>query len=200
MNKSTLLLETKIKAFCDSLLVMNNEVQDLDKFYFSSGASTLVSALSENGTPATVSTALTKSEVVGGITLTEALIAFFNDSAVSTSDYISLANNLIHGNDPAVSVVSADVEQVGIRLKALGENCVELNKQSIDIIKLYNQSELSAVIGSLSASSIIFGCSTSQAKMLAGIVLVQEFQDMMGNASVSTGDYLSTVSAWAQDI
>ncbi len=198
MNTISQTLETKLTTFATSLYALNNEAKDLDLYYFASGASTAVSALATNGTAATVSTALTKVEVVNGITLAEALVSFFGNSAVSTASYIDHAYNLINGNNPAGAVVTADVEQVGVRLVALANDCVELRKQTVDILKIYNSSELSAILGSMSAHTVVYGCSTTQSKLLAGVVLITQFQNMMMNASVTTGDYFSTVVKWAQ--
>ena len=196
MNNSLQVLEDQVKSVAESLAFISIESSFLYKYYFDSGASTLISALATDGTAATVASKLTKIEVINGITMIGELIDFFGNAAVTTSDYQSSADNLINGSNPASSALSNDVENIGTRLMVLGNNLQSTRALAKSANTLYNSSELSAVIGSLSSSLVLYGCSTTQSKMISGIVLLQQFIKFLNNEAVSTGDYQSTVSKW----
>lgn len=196
MNNATSNLETSIIEISQSLAFISSECADIGKYYFDSGASTLISALAENDTPATVSSALTKGEFVAGITLIQQLANFFGNSAVTQADYQSSSDNLMNGSNPANTALSQDVENIGNRLKVIGVNLRTIRNQAAAAVKLYSSCELSGIIGSLSSSLVLYGCSTTQAKMLSGIVLCQQVIKLMNNEVVTTGDYQSTVSNW----
>lgn len=196
MNQATLNLETSITGIAQALAFISSEASTLNKYYFDSGASTLVNALATADTPATLASALTKGEVTNGITMIQELVDFFGNASVATGDYQSTADNLINGSNPIGAALSQDVENIGNRLKVIGTNLRSIRNDCEATVKLYNSSELSAVIGSLSSSLIIYGCSTSQSKMISGIVLCQQVVKFLNNEAVTTGDYQSTVSNW----
>lgn len=196
MNDTSQKLETAILAVATSLKSIRNESSDVYKVYFATGADALVSALAANGTAATVTTKLTKSEIINGITFIGELNDFFDNAAVAQGDYLQSLENLINGSDQAGAALSNDVEAIGTRLKELAEDCVEVFKQAKDILKAYSASELSAVVSAISTTTVVFGCSTTKAKLSSGITLVEQFKKMINNEAVTTGDYSSTVSSW----
>ena len=195
MNTVTSTLETNLVALANSLYLMSAEVTDIYQYYFGTSASTLVDALATGATAATSSGngGLTKDQFEGGITLCESLIDFFGNSAVSTAAYIQHADKLINGSANATPL-SNDVEVIGARLRDLGENVIQLKKDTANIEKTYNSSGLSAIIGSIGTSVVIYGSSLTQAKFVSGIVLVQQYKKLLNNEAVTTGDYLSTVT------
>lgn len=200
MNNISQQIEGQLVEFAKGLLELQEEATDLTKYYFSSGASNLVNALVEDTTPATQSSGLSKGRLIGGITLCEALKAFFGNQAVVTADRLDSAQKLIGGSFVASAPLSADVEAVGSRLKALGGKVVGLNKLSAEILKSYSVGQLSGVLGALSAGTVLLGCSTTKEKFLAGVVLVQQFDAALNNSAVVQGDYLTTVVNWAKGI
>src|SRR4051812_39814021 len=135
MNNVTETLESSIISFANSLYAMNSEVKDLYSYYWGTSVNTLIAALASGTTPATtqVSGALSKTDFMDGITLVTALKDLFNNSAVSTSAYLTNAMILINGNYPAVSAVSQDIENMGLRLKTLGANIIALYKSGHNI-------------------------------------------------------------------
>lgn len=196
MNTVTQQIEDQLVSLMTSFYSMNREVIDLEHYYFNSNASTLVNALASGTTPATTSAsgAFSKDEFISGITLLQELSDFFNNQAVSTSLYISTCDNLRNASHPAGSPLSNDVENIGSRIKTLVLNLIELSKTAPNIEKIYNASGVSAVIGSISASTVVFGCGLTQAKLISGIVFIQQFQKFLNNEAVTQGDYLSTIT------
>ena len=195
MNTITSQIEQQLITQCTTMLAMNQEVIDLSQYYFASPASGLINALPTADSPATTQNngALSQSNFQGGITLVQALLAFFGNSSVSTSNYKTYANALINGSFPIVTPLSADVENIGGRLRTLGANFIQLGKDSANTIYAYNNSSLSSVIGSIPSSTVVFGCNTVQSKFVSGIVLLEQFQNFMTGSAVTTGNYISTI-------
>jgi len=196
MNSVTQTLESNIISLCGNFALMINEVNDLNDYYFNSTASSLINSVSGNTTAVTVSSSLEKQEFVNGMTLVQNLVDFFGNAAVTTSNYLSTCDNLINGSVTASSVLSQDVENIGSRLKTLGQNLIVYWKTATNINKLYNSSGLSGFLSSLSDYIVVYGCSTTQNRFLSGVVLVEQFLNLMNNSAVTTDDYYSTVSQW----
>ena len=196
MNNITQTIEGQIINFMNSLYSMNNEVNDLVHYYFNTTATTLVSGLATNTTPATVATAIDKAQFINGITICQQLQNFFGNVAVAQTDYETYANGLINGSTPANTPLSNDVENIGIRLKALAQNVIQLKKDATNTVKAYNSSYLSAIIGGIPASNVVYGCNTPQAKFVSGVVLLMQYENFVTNQSVVPGDYLSTIVNW----
>lgn len=199
MNNTTQALETALKSFCASLDSLDREVADIFKLYFATGSNSLVDSAS-GGDAVTVSTALTKIELVNGINLVSQLQNFFGNVAVAQGDYLATCQNLLHGGSARESALSADVEIIGTRLRTMAMNCVELFKQGKFMLALYNTAGLSSVLGQIAAGNVVFGCSTTQGKFISGIVLVQQFAGLLDGQVVSQGDYRSSVTKWIQEL
>lgn len=193
-NTVTANIESSLYAVAVQLQGIKNEAADITKAYFSTGASTLVGALASDTTAATVASKLTKGEFINGIVMSQQLENFFGNSAVSQSDYMSSAQNLVNGSDAAGSALSQDVESIGSRLASLSGTLIEVKKKCQDIIDSYNGSELSAAAGAMSASAVVFGSSMTKQRLGDGINLCQEFNDLMGNAAVAQGDWKAIVA------
>jgi hypothetical protein len=198
MNNVTSYLEDSIENVASQLLEINDTVSDIYKVYFSTSASTLVGALASDSTPATVSSKLTKGKFINGITMCENIINFINNQAVATSDYLATSENLINGSDQASQSLSQDVESIGTRLQNLGGTLITLNQTVSSLLNLYNAAQLSAVLTAISGDPVVIGCSTTKTKFLSGVTLLQQFNNLMNNSAVTTGDYLSTISQWNQ--
>jgi len=198
MNNVTQQMETAITAFAGSLYFMNTEATDIVKAYFATTATTLISGLSTGSTPATVQTGFNKTQYLAGITLLQNLQNFFGNASVTTSDYLGTCETLINGSNFATTQLSNDVESIGLRMKAVSHNLIQLEKDGTNINKIYSASGLSGILGSIASSTIVYGSSTTQSKFIGGIVLVQQLLNFLGNSAVTTGDYYTTVANWVQ--
>lgn len=196
MNTITQTIENNIISFCQSLASMNAEVTDISQYYFGSTASTLIGNVTDGTTGVTVSSSLDKTQFLSGITLCQALQNFFNNSAVTASNYLQTCDGLIHGHSAASAILSPDVEDIGSRIKAIAQNLIQLRKTGDDIVKSYNASQLSGIIGSLSPQTVVYGCNTTQGKFISGIVLVEQLIAFLTGQTVSQSDYATTISNW----
>lgn len=196
MNNVTATMETNLINLAQSFLWLNKEANDLYSYYWGTNVNTLISGLASGTTAATTASSgsLNKTNYQNGITLVTALMNFFGNSGVSTANYLVDAYGLINGSTPASSPVSNDVENIGSRLVILGNNCISYYKSALDLTKSYNSCGLSSIIGSIASTNVIFGCNLTQSKFVSSIVLMNQFNNLMGNSAVTTGDYLSTVS------
>jgi len=196
MNNVTATMETNLINLAQSFLWLNKEVNDLYSYYWGTNVNTLISGLATGTTPATTASSgsLDKTNYTNGITLITALMNFFGNSAVTTANYLVDAYGLINGSTPASSPLSNDVENIGSRLVTVGNNCISYYKSSQDLVKSYSACGLSGIIGSIASTNVIFGCNLTQAKFVSSMVLMTQFNNLMGNSVVTTGDYLSTVS------
>lgn len=197
MNNVTNTIEQGIIGVCGQLASINEEAIDIVKAYFSTNASTLIGAAGSNDA-VTVSSALTKAKFVAGITLCQAIQNLVGGQVVSTDDYMSSAQNLLHGSNVAAAVLSNDVESIGNRLVSLAGTIIQMTKTAKGILNAYNSSQLSAALAALSGDPSIYGCSTPKTKFLNGVNLVQQISNLMSAQSVAQGDYLSTIEQWLQ--
>jgi hypothetical protein len=197
MNTVSLDLETAIRSWAVSAKALKSAADDVLSQYFATDASGLVEGLSSASTPATVSTALTKAELQNMIGAIQQLQKFFSNQDVTTGDYLNSLENVLHGSNPASSVLSNDVENIGEDEKALANQMIGLYYSAKDIVAAYNSSELGTAVTAISSTVIVFGSSTTKTKYLQGIVLVDQFAKYVGNAAVTTGDYYASVLAWA---
>lgn len=196
MNNVTMTIENNLKTFANSLHWMSAEAKDLYQYFWGTSANTLVGGLATDGTAATTQAggALTKAQFTNGITLCTALNNFFGNAAVSQGGYLAIADTLINGNTPAGAALSQDVENIGARIKTLAAALIQLRKDADNLSDVYDSSYLSAIIGGLPASMIVYGTSLPQAKLVSGMVLVEQFEKMLLNEAVTTGDYQSTIT------
>lgn len=195
-NNVTQSLENNLISLASSLYSMNAEVKDIYQYYWGSDANTLVGALASGSTPATsgASGSLSKAQFLSGITIAEQVKNFMGNAAVSQGGYLGMCDTIRNANSPASPVLSQNVEDLGARMKQVVLNLIQLNKDASNIEKIYNSSYLSAIVGGIPASNVIFGCNLTQAKLVSAIVLCQQLQKLMNNEAVTTGDYLATIT------
>lgn len=189
------LLQTKIKTYMTSCEDLINESKAIENTYFKSGASTDISALAGSD-PVTVSTKLTKDEMTNGITLVQQVDKFFQNSAVTQSDYLGSVYPIVYGNNEATAIVSTAVEALGERLKNLCDTLVTQWERGRDIIDLYFDNEFGDVVAVLDSHRIIYGSDMTQSDLSSAVTLIQEFQDLLQNAAVTTANYSETVAKW----
>lgn len=199
-NDITLTIEQSMKSSTLSLVNMKDEVDDIVKQYFATGSSDLIVGVSGDSTPVTVGSKLTKGKFVNGITMAQNLQNMLTNVAVTSGDYMSTSMNLINGTTAANAVLSEDVEVIGTRLVTLANSLIQLKKSCGTILNQYNSSELSGALTQLQASTIVFGCSTPKLKFIDGMNLCSQMINFMQNASVTQGDWMSTVTKWASGI
>jgi hypothetical protein len=197
MTNLTLQLENEIKAFTVQMKNIWLEAEDLYKMYWAAGPSSELSALG-GGDAATVSTKLTKNEVIRGVTLCEELKDFFGNDSVATSDYMSSIQNIYYGNNAAVSPVSVAVEALGSRLYSLCGTCWTQFNKAKALLDLYNDTEIAAAVGAISTTTVVFGANVNKSLLLSGMVLIEQFKKMINNEAVTTGDYAATIAKWEQ--
>lgn len=193
----TLQLEQEIKAFMTQAKTVWLEAEDIYKVYFSAGPSTEIAGLA-NGDPVTVSTKLTKLELVNGITLCEELKDFFTNAAVTQADYVATIQNILFGNNQASSVISVAVEALGTRLYSLCGTALALFKKAKALLDLYTDAEISAAVGAISSSTVVFGATATKSVYTSGVIVVEQFKKMLNNEAVTTGDYSAILALWEQ--
>lgn len=198
MTNLTLELEGELKAFATSLKNVWLEAADIYKQYWSTDANTQVSALATDGTAATVSTKLTKGNVIAGLALVEELEDFFTNSAVAQADYLATLQIILYGNASLGSPLSVATESVGNRLHSLAGTLLSLYKKAIALLDFYSDTEISAAVGAISTHTVVFGATTTKSLFTSGVTLVEQFKKMMANEVVTTGDYAATLAKWEQ--
>jgi hypothetical protein len=171
-----------------------NESADIFKLYFTGPSSQLSSVPDEQA--ATVDTKLTKAEIVAGITLCEQISKFYNNSPVSSSDYLATIQNILYGNNPLITPISVEVEAIGSRLYILCQNMLNLYNICKDTYTLYWSSEVGATVGVLNASSVFFGIDATANELSLGVVLAEQYRQFIAADTVTTGDYKATVAKW----
>lgn len=187
--------ENLIQEVMNSLLYMQANLDEVQKVYFGGGASGAISALAD-GDPVTVSTKLTKAQLVSGITFVENFQNFLGNSAVTQADYFTTLVTLLNGNDEAAGVIHTAVETVGNDLKDLASTSLGLFQKCKVILDLYFDNQINSLISAIDTSRIVFGASVTAAKFSTGITLIEQFKNFINNAVVAQADYMSTVSNW----
>lgn len=190
-------IEQSITNIFNGLSSIKHEVEEIENAYFNTGASDLVGALATDGTAATVSTKLTKLEFINGIVLCQQLHDFFTNSATSQSNYINSALNLINGTTAAGGVLSADVEYLGEKMKAVAESVLARDKEIRDVLKLYNDSELTLAINALSSGTIVFETKRTKTMYSNAIFLLTSLGNLLNNISAPQGDFEGTLAVWS---
>jgi len=196
MNDISKLLQNNIITIMTSLQSMQRECTDIYNAYWKTDAQPTVNALTSTGTAATVASNLTKGNYVDGISFAENLNKFFSNQAVTQSDYLQSINQIKYGNAELVTQLTEATEQIGTRIKQLCLDALEVYKQSLDIVELYFDNEVGDIIGVLDSQRIVPGSEMTVADLTVAITLFQNFQNMITNQSVSTGDYSATISTW----
>lgn len=197
MINLTLELENEIKSFTNQMKNIWLEAEDIYKIYWSAGPSSELSGLA-NGDAATVSTKLTKLEITNGLTFCEELIDFFTNDAVAQADYMATIQNIYYGNNAAVSPISVAVEALGSRLYNLAGTCWTQHNKAKSLLDFYNDTEISAAIGAISTTTVVFGANANKSLFTSGMTLIEQFKKMINNEAVTTGDYAATVAKWEQ--
>lgn len=194
MNNITATLEGSIKQAFVSFTIMRNEAKDLSNLYFKGSVSSDLSALAGTD-PATFNTLLTKDQLINGLTIAEQYDKMFDNVAVATADYLTTVETNTHGNAVATSISPA-VEAFGDRSTQFCRDLLTQYNRSRKLENIYNASELSAMIGSLSVQTVLYGANMTKDDLTSAITLIQQFQNFMTNVAVTTADYKITLGKW----
>jgi|MudIll2142460700_1097286.scaffolds.fasta_scaffold54810_3 hypothetical protein len=198
MQQITVLLQNNIKTVMTSLSNMQRECKSIYDTYWKTMANTTVSGLSTDATPATVTSKLTKKNYIDAITLSENLNKFFQNTLVTTGDYLQTAVNAKYGNAVLGSALDVPTESIGDRLKQLCLDCIEIYRQSQNVLELYFDNEVGDIVAVLDSHRIIYGSEMTVSELSSAITLLQQFNNFMSNSAVTTGDYGATISVWSR--
>jgi hypothetical protein len=194
MEQVPVLLQNNIITIRNSMMTLQRECADIYDAYWKTDANTTVSGLATGATPATVSSKFTKDNYTSGITLCENLEKFFANQAVSTADYLQTVDQCKYGDAVLGSQHTEATEQIGSRIKQLCLDVLEIYKQSLDITDLYFDSEMSDTVAVLDSHRIVYGCEMTASELSNTITMLQQYQNMIQNSSVTQGDYSATLS------
>jgi hypothetical protein len=187
-------LQVDIKTIMDTFNLMRNEALDLYNLYWKGGVNGDITAAAGTD-PVTQTTRLTKTQLINGLTFAENINNFFDNIAVTTGDYLATCETNIHGNATA-TLISTATEAFGDRSVQFCADAITQYNLSRDAENWYNSSELSAMIGSISTQTIVYGSNMTKDDLIAAIVLLQQYQNALENSAVTTGDYKVTVGKW----
>ncbi len=196
MVQITVLLQNNIKTIMDSFATMQRECKGIYDAYWKTIAHTTVSALSTDNTPATSASRLTKATYILGVTLSEQLNNFFQNSAVTTGDYLGTCTIIRYGNAAAISAIDVPTESIGDRIKQICLNCSEIYIHSQNIIETYFDNEIGDMVAVIDAQRIVYGSEMTASDLSIAITMLQAFNNFMATAAVATADYSSTISKW----
>jgi hypothetical protein len=195
MSQNLLLLaQSNIKSIAAGMRVISAQASYIQKAYFATPAASIVSLLSADEAPATQASALTKSSVIEGVTLSESIVNFFNNSAVTMSDNTQRAMLLTNGSAVLASPLSQDLEAIGNAMKQLGTDVLTTKNRCLSLQKLYFGTYVSAVVGALSSSDVLPGCEITKEEIISAITLTEQFINLMSNQAVVRADYAATLA------
>lgn len=201
MNNVSSVVESQFKTLSSQFLSLMQQSANIYKAYTATDVSTLVGALANNNTPATVSTALNKYQYTAGITFCVQLANFFNGASVTSADYYGISEGLTNGDTPAGSPLSAAVELIGSQLFQLGQNALTFYAGAVIANGAYNQNGLAQTVTALVGTNsgiVVPGCSSSCGDMANAITMVLQFLNLMTNQSVFASNYFNTCIQWTQ--
>jgi len=192
------LIQAKVKELFDTFDLMKNEVIDLDKLYWQE-VNTDAGYTAASGTTAVINNidvALTKSEVTLALTFIQNFNYFITNQVVTTGDYLGTIETVRYGNDQAPSILSVAIEAFGERSKQFCLDALEQYKRCKNIYDMYFDSELSLAVTTISSNIIVYGSEYTASEISNAMTLIQNYINMIENASVTTGDYGATLAKW----
>lgn len=194
MNNSTQILQSDIKTMLTTFDQVYNEAKDLENLWFKGSVSSDISG-NAGSDPVTFSTQLTKNQLTSGITFCQNIIAFFNNSAPTQSDYMATIQDLLYGTATA-TFINNTVEALGNRIVELMRQCVLQYNRSRLAENNYNSTEISAMAGAISTYQVIYGADMTKDQLTSAITLAQDWQDLLTNVDPGTSDRKVTLGKW----
>jgi hypothetical protein len=199
MKTSTELLFEKMKPFMGSMLWIQPEVSDLSKLYWGQVNIDAAYTALAVGDPATLSTKLTKQEVLNALAWAEQLVAFFANTALTQSDYLLNLQGISYGNNAAASALSPAIEDFGERSVTLANSSIQLLDDAKDILDVYFDNEISAAIGAVTGEEVPW-YTFSKSDFTEGVSLIEAFRKLIDNQVATQADYSSTAAKWSDII
>jgi len=190
MNNSPQVIQEKAKAIMQGFCYILSQAMESYERYWGTSANTDIASLGDTD-PVTVSSKLTKAEFVAGITLAEAITKFVSNQEVTNAQYINTARKLTLGDNPRESVLTQEVESIGDKLMIMGSNIIEIRQQGMEVLNMYNATEMAAACAVMSDTTVFFGSSLTTSHIIAGMNMVDQFLKLCDGNSPAQGDYMS---------
>jgi len=187
-------LENLVRQMSNSLLYAKAESDDIQKIYFQKAQTDIAGY--DATSPVTVATKLTKQEMENGITFLQQLNKFLDGTATTQGDYYATCINLCNGKTAAEAAVSPATEAVGTDLKTVATTMLDLYQKSKVVQDMYEDNEIDNIVDNISAERVIPGSSVTAALMSSGVTMARQYANFLGDSSVSTANYMSTVTNW----
>jgi hypothetical protein len=188
-------LQDDLKVIMDKLNLLRNESKDLYNLYWKGTVNTDNPGGTTAATTAT-SGSLEGNDITNSVTLADNLNNFFDNIAVGTVDYLATIEKLLHGDNAAITAISSDIEDFGARSVTFAQDLLDVYNKARDAENFYNTSEIGSAAGAMSTQTIMFGSSMTKDDLTSAITLLQQFQNMLNNTAVTTGDYKATLGKW----
>jgi len=189
-------LQNDTKALFRDLNEVLDDSQDIYDAYWKTDANVKIAAVALDTDPVTVGTKFNKTQYLSGVSLVEQITKFFGNVAVAQADYNGTCQNLKYGNTAALTPLSVATEDLGTRMCVLAMNLLGYQDRAKHILESYHDNSVSSCMASWSSDQVVFGSDMTKQQLDDAMILFTEFQDFMGNAAVTTGDYMSTLSKW----
>lgn len=192
----TELLQSDLIGIMNTLKSLQRECKNIYDSYWKTDANTNVSGLSLDTDPAAKTAKLTKKDYTDGITFCQDFNDFFNNTAVTTSDYYQILVKIQYGDADLTTPLSEATESIGDRLKQLALNCLDLYNQVLDTIDMYYDNEIGDILAVIDDDRIVYGSNMTKVELSDALTLLQQYVNMLSNSAVTTGDYSTTIGSW----
>lgn len=169
------------------------------EIYWKTSANSDIGALASGSTPASFASRLTKNQCQSqGLVIADQLgNNFFENSAVTTGDYMTSIQSLLHGNATA-TLVSVPAEDFANEAKGLAADCLSLFSKCRDAENFYSAQGIASLISGLSGTDLVTPDGVTKDELTAALVLMQQYQNFVNNAAVTTAAYKTTLGLWAR--
>jgi hypothetical protein len=190
-------LQADVKEITATFDVLRKEALDLYNLYWKGGISGDTNFTTLGATdPATQAGKLTKTQVTNALTMAENLDKFFGNVAVAQADYQATIQATTHWDAVLATAISSALEDFGGRALQFATDLLTQYGRAKDIENFYVNSEISAAVAATSSQTIVFGSDMSKDDLVSAITMIQQFQNFIENAAVTTGDYDATLAKW----
>ena len=196
-NYATKHLQNDLVNIMITMRALSIECKAIYDLYWKTDVTTQISGKGDTDAVA-VEADLEKQQLTNGITFCEDLNDFFHNSGVTTTDYLASLLKIIYDDAELVTALSEATEQCCNRLKQLAIDVVAAYEESKLILEEYFDNEISDTIAVLDTERLLYGTDIPAGEISAAIVLLQQFQNMLGNSAVTTGDYSATVAKYSR--
>jgi len=196
MIVSTKLLETNLILMMKEFNALQFEAKDISDMYWKESVSSDLSPLLGSDA-ATIETKNTKDELVNMLTFAEQVDKFFQNSALTTADYLQTIMRSLYGNDERTPTkLSEPVEEFGRKTKEFATNCHSLYLRAKENEQIYFDNEIGDIVAVLDSQRIVPGSQVTAADVSNAITLLQQWKNLIGNSATTAADYSVTVSRW----